>query len=280
MLNLSCPNRDGKISYGGCHFCSSAGSGDMIENHDLDILKQFNKNKAWADDKWEKPKKIAYYQAYTNTYTTVENLKRFVKPLLNIDEIVAFDFASRPDCLDDEMIAYLNSLTKDKDVWIELGLQTIHDQSARAFNRGYSFKTFKDTVLKLKKTNLKICVHLINGLPNEDRQMMIESAKVVSDLNVDALKIHMLHITKDSLWGSQYLKKPFKLLDKSDYINIVCDQLEVIGEDIIIMRLTGDANYANLLAPLWTTNKIEVLNGIQKELLKRNSYQSKKKTLL
>lgn len=273
---LTCPNRDGHLSYGGCSFCSSAGSGDFSGNSNDELLTQYEEGKKMMFRKWPNAKTIAYFQAYTNTYTTLDNLKRMIEPFLHIDEIVAIDIATRPDCLSDEMLDYLNEVNKVKTIWLELGLQTVDDNIANTFNRGYNLNTFLDTIKRIQKTDLKVCVHLINGLPDESKAMMLNSAKLLSDLKVDAIKLHMLHLVSDSRLGQAYLKEPFDLLTLDEYVDIVASQLEIIDENIIIERLTGDADFDKLIAPIWTRKKTVVLNNIQKELVKRDSYQGKK----
>lgn len=273
--DFTCPNRDGKAGFGGCSFCSSAGSGDFAGDSNKTIMTQYNNVKARMQKKWPDSKTVPYFQAYTSTYGPLSKIKEMVEPFLLMDEVVAIDIATRPDCLEDDVIEYLDSLTGCKDIWIELGLQTIHDQIARDFNRGYDFDVFVDTVKRLAKTKIKVCVHLINGLPNESMEMMVESAKVVSSMDIDAVKIHMLHLVKDSRLGQQYLKKPFKILSKDEYVDIVASQLEVIPKEIIIQRLTGDAKAENLIVPKWTLSKFIVMNDIQKELVKRDSYQGR-----
>lgn len=229
--------------------------------------------------------------------------RKVLPPFLCIDECYAFsgddgnyvcvliDFVTKitidllPSRKIEDLIKYFDlipleerkkvQITGCKDIWIELGLQTIHDQIARDFNRGYDFDVFVDTVKRLAKTKIKVCVHLINGLPNESMEMMVESAKVVSSMDIDAVKIHMLHLVKDSRLGQQYLKKPFKILSKDEYVDIVASQLEVIPKEIIIQRLTGDAKAENLIVPKWTLSKFIVMNDIQKELVKRDSYQGR-----
>lgn len=273
--DFTCPNRDGKAGFGGCSFCSSAGSGEFAGDSNKTIMTQYNNVKARMQKKWPDSKTVPYFQAYTSTYGPLSKIKEMVEPFLLMDEVVAIDIATRPDCLEDDVIEYLDSLTGCKDIWIELGLQTIHDQIARDFNRGYDFDVFVDTVKRLAKTKIKVCVHLINGLPNESMEMMVESAKVVSSMDIDAVKIHMLHLVKDSRLGQQYLKKPFKILSKDEYVDIVASQLEVIPKEIIIQRLTGDAKAENLIVPKWTLSKFIVMNDIQKELVKRDSYQGR-----
>lgn len=272
---LTCPNRDGKISKGGCSFCSSLGSGDFIGARTESLLKQYEVNKEMMQRKWPDSKTIAYFQAFTNTYTSLDNLKRMIEPFLHMDEVVAIDIATRPDCLEDEMIEYFCEVSKIKPIWIELGLQTFDDQIGQDFNRGYDSEVFFDTIRRIKKTDIKTTVHLINGLPNESAESMINNAKILSDLRVDAIKIHMLHLVSDSRLGQQYLKEPFPLLSREEYVDIVVRQLEVIHEDIIMERLTGDADFDKLIEPLWTQKKTIVLNEIQKLLVKRNTWQGR-----
>ncbi len=272
---LTCPNRDGKISKGGCSFCSSLGSGDFIGARTESLLKQYEVNKEMMQRKWPDSKTIAYFQAFTNTYTSLDNLKRMIEPFLHMDEVVAIDIATRPDCLEDEMIEYFSEVSKIKPIWIELGLQTFDDQIGRDFNRGYDSEVFFDTIRRIKKTDIKTTVHLINGLPNESAESMVNNAKILSDLRVDAIKIHMLHLVSDSRLGQQYLKEPFPLLSREEYVDIVVRQLEVIHEDIIMERLTGDADFDKLIEPLWTQKKTIVLNEIQKLLVKRNTWQGR-----
>lgn len=272
---LNCPNRDGSVAHGGCTFCSEFGSGDFIGARSEDLLTQYKVNREMMMRKWPNSKTIAYFQAYTNTYTSVDNLQRMIELFINNDEVVAIDIATRPDCLPDEMIELLVKLNEIKPIWIELGLQSMHNDTGKDFNRAYDTDVFVDTMKRLKKTKLKVCVHLINGLSNESKEMMIETAKFVSDQNVDAIKFHMLHVTKNSRMGYAYLNKPFPLLTQEQYVDIVASQLEVIRPDIIIERLTGDADPQQLIAPMWTIRKIAVINDIQKELVRRDSYQGK-----
>lgn len=277
--NFSCPNRDGLKGYGGCHFCSSVGSGEYAGDINDSLLIQYEDIKQKMALKWPNSKYIAYFQAYTNTYASLDTLKKTYTPFINKEEIVALSIATRPDCLDDDVIDYLNSLTNKIDVWIELGLQTTYDETALSFNRGYLYEEFLKTMNRLSKTNIKVCLHMINGLPNETKDMMIENIKRISKLKIDAIKIHMLHIVNDSYWGKEYLNKPYDLLTIDEYIEIVCTQLRYIPQEIIIQRLTGDAKKENLLAPSWTLNKTNVLNSIDKYMVSNNIYQGDLKNM-
>lgn len=270
---LSCPNRDGKVGVGGCSFCSSSGSGDFAGEISLSLQKQFEQIKHKMHLKWPDAKYIAYFQAYTNTYASLDKLKIIYESVLNNPDVVALDIATRPDCLEDDLIEYLAKLSEKIDVWLELGLQTTYDESAKLFNRGYDYAVFLDAISRLEKTNIKVCVHLINGLPNENKEMMIENVKRLSHLSIDAIKIHMLHLVEDSLWGQDYLKKPFSLLNLDEYVELVVEQLRYLPSEMIIQRLTGDADKNTLIAPLWTLNKTKVLNEIDKLMVKENCYQ-------
>jgi radical SAM protein (TIGR01212 family) len=267
--NFSCPNRDGKVAFGGCSFCSALGSGDFAGNSEDDLMKQYHSIKAKMSKKWYDSDYIAYFQAYTNTYAPLKILQECFEPFTKIKEVKAIAIATRPDALEDDVIQYLDSLTRKKDIWIELGLQTTYDESARAFNRGYDYQLFLETIDKLKNTNLKICVHMINGFPLETKEMMLENIKRISKLDgIDAIKIHMLHLIKNTKMANEYLEKPWQLLSMDEYIQLVVEQLSYLKPDMIVQRLTGDAKSEDLIAPLWTLKKIDVLNGIDKYMAK------------
>lgn len=270
--DFTCPNRDGKVGINGCTFCSSSGSGEYAGNIHDDLNSQFDSVKENMHRKWPEGKYIAYFQAYTNTYAPLITLKKIYEPFVHKENVIALAIATRPDCLDDEIIEYLNSLTKTLDVWIELGLQTTFDVTAASFNRGYKYETFEEIVYKLSETDLKVCVHLINGLPEESQEMMVENVKKINKLPIDAIKIHMLHLVNDSVMGQDYLKNPWSLLSLEEYVETVARQLRYLRPEIVIQRLTGDAKKENLIAPLWTLNKTNVLNSIDKYMAK-HSYQ-------
>jgi len=263
--NFTCPNRDGKLATGGCTFCSDIGSGDFAGNVQDDLFTQFEDIKAKQGLKWKDSDYISYFQAFTNTYAPLDILKQCFDPFTNIDQIKALAIGTRPDCLEDETIAYLDSLTDKLDVWLELGLQTTYDSTAQAFNRAYNYDVFLDTLERLNQTNIKVCVHMINGLPGEDKQMMLNNIKRLSKLKgIDAVKIHMLHLLKGSVMAKQYQEKPWDLLTMEEYIELVVQQLSYLPKEMIIQRLTGDAKKEDLLQPQWTLRKIDVLNGIDK----------------
>lgn len=271
--DFSCPNRDGKCGIGGCTFCSSLGSGDTAGDIHDDLMTQFEKGIKLMRRKWPMGEAMAYFQAYTNTYAPLPILKQTFDPFIKREDVKAIAIATRADCLDDEIIEYLQTLTNEKEIWIELGLQSIHNQTAAAINRGHTYETFLDTIQRLSKTDLKICVHLMNSLPNETSEMMIESARAIGQLPIHAVKIHMLHLLKNTRLGNEYLHSPFPMLSREEYIDTVVKQLMVLPKEIIIQRLTGDGVIEDLIAPLWTIRKVTILNDIDKEMVRRNAWQ-------
>ncbi len=276
--NFSCPNRDGTISKIGCLFCSKEGSGDYAGNKNLPIKEQFNQIVKLMETKWPDGYYIAYFQANTNTYDTLENLKKRYdqiydgKTLLN-DKIKILSIATRPDCLNEEIVKYLANINKTLTVWIELGLQTMHEKTAILINRGYTKETFEKALALLKKYHLTTIVHIINGLPNETKTDMIQTAKYVNTLGIDGIKIHMLHIMKNTPLASIYQNKPFPLLSLDEYVDIVTNQLAYLNDQIVIHRLTGDAPKDLLIAPSWTLKKFVVINEIDKAMRKKQIYQ-------
>lgn len=269
---FTCPNRDGSKATGGCTFCSALGSGDSIIHHE-DIMTQYEEGVKLLRKKWPHGKGMAYFQAYTNTYGPLEKLKELFEPFVQREDVVAVCIATRADCLNDENIAYLDSLTSYKDIWVEVGLQTIHDETAQRINRAHDFACFLKAIDKLSKTNCKICVHIINGLPYETKDMMIETIQTIASLPIHAVKIHMLHLLKNTVMANEYEKKPFHILTLEEYVEIVCEQLTYLPKKIIIERLTGDGIASELIAPLWTIKKVCVLNEIDKYMARNNIYQ-------
>lgn len=274
-VGFTCPNRDGKVGYGGCTFCSNLGGGENGGNiHDeLDV--QFNKMKDIMHLKWPASKYIAYFQAFSNTYAPVNILKEIYEPFVYKEDVVAISIATRADCLSDDIVEYLSSINERRDLWVEIGLQTSNDETAKIINRGYDYNTFVDSVNKLRKHNINVTVHIINGLPNETKEMMIKTVQDLNKLDIQGIKIHSLNILKDSVMGNDFYKHPFKILSKNDYIDVVIKQLENLRKEIVIQRLTSDPIKENLIAPKWNTDKIQLLNDIDKEMFKRDTYQGK-----
>jgi radical SAM protein (TIGR01212 family) len=273
---FSCPNIDGTVAYGGCTYCSKEGSGDFAGNPKDNLIKQFEDIKAMMHKKWPTAKYIGYFQAFTNTHAPVEVLKEKYETILKMDDVIGLSISTRPDCLPDDVVEYLAELNKKTNLWVELGLQTIHDKTAKLINRGHNYKTFLEGVEKLKKHNIKTVVHIINGLPGEDYNMMMETAKAVADLNVDGIKIHLLHVLKNTPMENMLNKNMLELMEMDDYINLVCDQLEILPPEMIVHRLTGDGKREDMVGPMWSLKKWEVLNAIDDTMKSRNSYQGAK----
>ena len=270
---FTCPNIDGKVAYGGCTYCSKEGSGDFAGNPKDDLIKQFNDIKEMMLRKWPNAKYIGYFQAYTNTYAPLEVLKEKYETILAQDDVVGLSISTRPDCLEDDVLEYLAELNERTNLWVELGLQTIHDSTSKIINRGHDYKTFLEGVEKLKSKNIKTVVHIINGLPGEDYNMMMETAKAVADLNVHGIKIHLLHVIKNTPMARMLEKNMMSLMTQEDYVNLVCDQLEILPPEMVIHRLTGDGKKEDLVGPLWSLKKWEVLNAIEETMKARASYQ-------
>ncbi|MDD4780385.1 MAG: TIGR01212 family radical SAM protein [Tissierellia bacterium] len=277
--NFTCPNRDGTIGKKGCIFCSERGSGDFTSDRNKSITEQIVEQKQIMSNKWISSTYIAYFQNYTNTYDTVENLRIKFYEALNNKDIKGIAIATRPDCINEEIAELLKEINSKTFLWVELGLQTIHDKTAKFLRRGYDLIQFDKAIRLLKSKNIRTVVHLIIGLPYETSEKILESVKYVSDLNVWGIKLHMLHIIKNTDLEHYYLKKSFHLMSQEEYVNIICDSLELINPDIVIHRITGDGKKSDLVAPKWTLNKLKVLSEIDRNLKERQSFQGKKAVL-
>ena len=271
--NFSCPNKtDGK----GCIFCTN-GSGDFGGDKEKDLVTQFNEIKTIMERKWPNSLYIGYFQANTNTYAPLEVLKEKYETILNIPNVVGLSIATRSDAISSDTMNYLEELNKRTFLTIELGLQTIHEKTLKLIKRGHTLENFENCVKELKKRNIFVVVHIINGLPYETKEDMLETVRYLNNLGIDEIKIHMLHIMKNTELAEMYEKEPFHVLSEEEYIDIVCDQLELLDENIVIGRITGDPNPKELIAPDWLIKKFCVLNDIDKEMKRRDSYQGKLK---
>lgn len=273
---FSCPNLDGKVGFGGCIYCSKLGSGDFAGNLEEPLSIQFQKGVSMMQKKWPNGKFIGYFQARTNTYAEVEELKEKFEPILTYPNVIGLAIATRPDAITEECLDYLEDLNKRTYLIVELGLQTIHDKTSKLINRCHSLEVFDEMVAKLRKRNINVVVHVINGLPFETKEMMLETIKHINQLDIQGIKIHMLHIVKDTPLVRMYQKNPFHILTKEEYVDIVVDELELLRPEIVIHRITGDPKKEDLVEPTWLLKKFCVLNDIDKEQVKRNSYQGKK----
>ncbi len=274
--NFTCPNRDGTKGVGGCIYCSSLRSGEYAGFVEDDVITQFNKVKEVMLNKWKDCKFIGYFQAGTNTYAEVDVLKEKFEPILKLKDVVGLSIATRPDSITDECLDYLTDLNKRTFLTVELGLQTIHDKTSKLINRCHSLEEFENMVKKLRERKINVVVHIINGLPYETKEMMLETVKYLNKLDIQGIKIHMLHVLKNTKLANMYEEEKFPILTKDEYIDIVVNQLELLRSDIVINRITGDPKVDDLIEPTWLVKKFVVLNDIDKELKRRDTYQGKK----
>lgn len=270
---LSCPNIDGKVGYGGCIYCSKTGSGEFAGNKNEPIDIQFDNIKEVMLKKWPNAKYIGYFQAHTNTYAPVEKLKELHNKILKKENVIGISIATRPDAISNECLEYLIELNKKTYLTIELGLQTSNVNTAKLINRCHTLECFEKMVKILRKNNINVVVHIINGLPYETKLDMLNTVKYLNKLDIQGIKIHMLSILKDTAIEKMYKREKFTLLSKEEYIDIVIEQLEHLRPEIVIHRITGDPKLDDLIEPNWLTKKFCVLNDIDKEMVRRNTYQ-------
>ena len=270
---FSCPNLDGTVGFGGCIYCSKTGSGEFGGDKNKSLTKQFMEMKDVVNKKKIPCKYIGYFQARTNTYADLDTLKRKYEEVLAIPDVIGLNIATRCDAISDECLEYLTELNKRTLLTIELGLQTIHEKTSRLINRCHTLEQFDLMVKKLRERHINVVIHIINGLPYETEEMMLDTIKHINTLDVQGIKIHMLHIIKDTGMANLYLKEKFHVLTKDEYIDIVIKQLEILDPKIIVNRITSDPDKDTLLEPVWLTEKCQLLNDIDKEMKKRNKYQ-------
>lgn len=270
---FTCPNRDGTLGTGGCIFCGEQGSGDFASSRQLSILEQIDQQKTLLAAKWPKGKYLAYFQNFTNTYGPVQRLDEVYSQALEGGDVVGLAIATRPDCLSKEVLDLLEAYAQRTYLWVELGLQTVNPDSAALIRSGFDLKCFIKGVKELQARGIRVVVHLIFGLPGEDQEDMLEGVRLAAWLGVWGIKIHLLHIQRDTDLYQYYVKNPFRLLERDEYINLVCDALELLPPETVIHRLTGDGNKRLLEAPRWSLDKLRVLSGIDKELRERGSFQ-------
>lgn len=270
---FSCPNRDGKISTGGCIFCSERGSGDFAGNRNFSITNQFNDIKMMMNKKWKGGKYIAYFQAYTNTYAPVETLRKKYEEAINQEGVVGMAIATRPDCLQDEILELLCEFNEKTYIWIELGLQTSNEYTAKRINRGYDLYTFEKAICNLRRNNIDVVIHVIMGLPREDQNDMLNTVKYISSQDIQGVKFHLLHLMKHTPMVNLYKNDEIRFMSHQEYVDIICKALSNTRSDIVIHRLTGDSPRDLLIEPKWSLKKWEVLNDIDKSMKDRNIYQ-------
>ncbi len=269
---LYCPNRDGTISFGGCLFCDEVGSYSRC-NQKISIKDQIQASIEKLSAQFKAEAFIAYFQSYSNTYANVEKLKKIYDSVFEFDKIVSIAIGTRPDCVDEEKLDLISSYPEP---WVEYGLQSAKDETLKFLNRGHDFECFKNAVIKTKEKGIKVCAHIILGLPNENKKDMMETAKKLADLNIDSIKIHMLTILKDSPLAKMYFENPFYLMDMEQYSEIVCDILEILPKTCNIQRIAGSGYSETTICPKWVNRRFEILNMIDKIMLRRNSFQGDK----
>jgi len=269
---FTCPNRDGTLGFDGCIFCSEKGSGDFAASGN-NLKEQFYNGKTMMEKKWKKGLYIAYFQSFTNTYAPIEKLREIYYSLLDEPRVVGIAIATRPDCLNEEVLELLSEISKETFLWVELGLQTMHDETGEIINRGYDTIVYTKAVEELKRRDILVVTHIILGLPGESTEEMLETVDFVVKSKVWGMKLHMLHVIKDTKLEKLYNEGTFKVFEKDEYVSLVVDVLERIPEEIVIHRVTGDGARDSLIAPLWSMKKFELLNAIDDEFIKRSSCQ-------
>ena len=275
--NFTCPNKDGKKGYGGCIFCSKMGSGDFAGDKNLPLSEQFLSVKEIMQKKWPNAKFIAYLQANSNTYSTIDNLNKIYKEVLEIDkDIIGLDIATRADCITKDIAKMLGKLNKEKKITVELGLQSSNDETKKFINQLETNDEFIYAINLLRKENIDIVLHIINGIPNETKEDMINTIKFINTLDIQGIKFHSLLVLEHTKLGKMYKENPFKILSLEEYIDIVTTQITYLRDDIIIHRLAADGVYSDLIEPKWTRKKMLVMNEIDKKMRKEKLYQGMK----
>lgn len=272
---MTCPNRDGKIDTRGCIFCSRGGSGDFAASKMLSITDQIEEGKKQTAAKYKGSSYIAYFQAYTNTYAPISYLKKIFYEAINHPDIKVLSIATRPDCLSDEIIVLLSELNQIKPVWIELGLQTIHEETASFIRRGYSLSVFEDSVLRLRKAGITVIVHTILGLPGETESMILETINYLNKTDIQGIKLQLLHVLENTDLADYYEENAFWIPTMEEYFSLLSKCITHLRQDIVIHRLTGDGPKQILIAPLWTGNKRQVLNQMQRYFKDHDIWQGK-----
>lgn len=274
---FTCPNIDGRVSHGGCIYCSGRGSGDFAGNPLESISSQMNRGLEMMRRKWDTDRIIPYFQAHTNTYAPIAVLKEKYEEALSFPGVVGLNIATRADCLKNDVLEYLHEISLRTALTVELGLQTAFDSTASLINRGHTYRDFEDGYRRLTESvpNAEICVHIIHGLPGENRDMMLETVKKVASLAPHQIKIHLLHVIDGTRMAEIYRDGEYTPLSKEEYVSVVCDSLELLPPTTVVCRLTGDGAPDSLLAPEWSRKKVSVINDIDKELYARDSFQGK-----
>lgn len=273
---FTCPNRDGSLDSAGCIFCGGHGSGSYGIRRDLDISAQLEDGKEVMQRKYKASKFLAYFQAYSNTYAPVDHLQKIFSEVLAVPDVVGLIIATRPDCLPDDVLDYLQELSTQTYLWLELGLQSMHDRSLTAINRRHDHACSVNAVQRAKSRGLRVCAHVILGLPGESREEMLSMAGELNRLGIDGVKLHLMHVMKGTELADMYGCGEVTVMDRDEYAGLVCDFLELLNPRILIHRLTGDGGHDNLIAPLWSLKKFEILNLIDAVMERRGTRQGSK----
>lgn len=275
---FSCPNRDGKITTGGCIYCNDRGSGSGARARGLSITEQIVQGKEALAKRYKAKKFIAYFQAFSNTYAPIDRLKSLYEEALAVDDVVGLSIGTRPDCVDEPILALLQQYGINTLVWIEYGLQSAHDATLALINRGHDFKCFAQAVDATRNRGIKICAHVILGLPHENKKHMLATADAIAGLGIDGIKLHLLYIIKGTRLADLYGQGAYKCLEQQEYVDLVCDFLERIPPDMVVQRLTGDPHPQELVAPMWSLKKTETIALIKATMDARDSWQGKSVT--
>ncbi len=272
---FTCPNRDGKLSTDGCIYCNPKGSGTGAHALGMSITEQINQSKPGVARRYKAKKFMIYFQAFTNTYGPLETLRAVYDEALSFDDVVALSIGTRPDCVEEPVLDLLGGYAEKKLIWVEYGLQSIHDSTLELINRGHDFASFEKALKGTQQRNMKVCAHIILGLPGETREMMLESAKVLGDMGVDGVKIHLLYVSKETTLEKMYLDGKYRCLEQQEYAELVCDYLELLPPEMVIQRITGDPHPDELVAPHWPLKKTNTTNLIKGILDERDTHQGK-----
>ena len=273
--SFTCPNRDGSKGKGGCIFCSAVGSGDFAGNPKESLMNQFNQVKNVINQKWPDAYNIVYFQAFSNTYGSVEKLKETFEPFINKENVIGMSIATRCDCITQEIVDYLKTLkTHFKEFWIELGLQSANKKTMKLLNLGYTYKEFETAVKMLAKANIDVIVHIIDGLPYESKQDQINTIKKINNLPFKGLKIHVLNVLENTKLGHMYLNNEFEVMSEDEFVDVAIAQLEILKDDIIIHRIGADSKVDDLIAPVWVSKKMKIVDKIDVLMDENDIYQS------
>lgn len=273
---LSCPNRDGRVSTGGCIFCNARGSGTGAHTRGLTITDQLLQGKKYLARRYKAKKFLAYFQSFSNTYAPIDKLQKLYDEALAVEDIVGLSIGTRPDCVDLPVLELLQDYAGHHLIWIEYGLQSASDKTLELINRGHDVQCFKDAVSATLNRGIKICAHVILGLPGETRSDILQTARTISDLGIDGVKLHLLYVVKGTPLEALYRQGDYRCLEQQAYIDLVCDFLERIPPEMVIQRLTGDPHPEELVAPQWSREKTETIRKINETLERRDSWQGSK----